>query len=385
MYLSVICIAVGGVIEVGGLSKLIEINEANGRFDLNNYFSFDLNTRHTIYTILTGNLICNIFMNGSSQIQVQRALSLPTLRLAQWSMLLSGIFVAVITGSCSFLGLILTANYADCDPSSSGQVQKPDAMIFHYLTTHLLDVPGLRGLFVAGIFAATLSTLSSFQNSMSALMLEDFIKPCLNNYNRPLSGKWETLLSRVIALLFGLACIGLSFVVGKFSGLLQIALTLYGSFGTPVLSAFFLGMLTRFTNTVGFMCGMMSGFAFGVFVQVYQTFYLETLKPTMSLSMAGCSALSNATHLMIAPNSVQTSALLAESVSNNMEQFLSMSYLWLPVFVMIITCTIATVVSIATDGLNQEVDDDYLVAWMHSKKRSLERHNALFVAKKYHH
>jgi sodium-coupled monocarboxylate transporter 8/12 len=37
--------------------------------------------------------------------------------------------------------------------------------------------PGLAGFFVAGIFSASLSTVSSAINSLAAVTLEDYIKP----------------------------------------------------------------------------------------------------------------------------------------------------------------------------------------------------------------
>ena len=38
---------------------------------------------------------------------------------------------------------------------------------------------GLSGLFVAGIFSGSLSTVSSAINSLAAVTLEDYVKPCI--------------------------------------------------------------------------------------------------------------------------------------------------------------------------------------------------------------
>jgi len=45
-----------------------------------------------------------------------------------------------------------------------------------YVVDSLNHMPGLSGLFVAGIFSGSLSTVSSALNSLSAVTLEDYFK-----------------------------------------------------------------------------------------------------------------------------------------------------------------------------------------------------------------
>lgn len=45
-----------------------------------------------------------------------------------------------------------------------------------YVVDTLKHMPGLAGLFVAGIFSGSLSTVSSAVNSLAAVTLEDYIK-----------------------------------------------------------------------------------------------------------------------------------------------------------------------------------------------------------------
>jgi sodium-coupled monocarboxylate transporter 8/12 len=45
-----------------------------------------------------------------------------------------------------------------------------------YVVDTLKHMPGLAGLFVAGIFSGSLSTVSSAVNSLAAVTLEDYLK-----------------------------------------------------------------------------------------------------------------------------------------------------------------------------------------------------------------
>lgn len=380
MYLSLVYILIGGfLLQPGGPARVLEIDRLGGRLDLGNFLNFDLTTRHTLFTVIAGNTILSVFMHGANQIQVQRAMSLPSLRLGQLSQALCAVFSALISTLAASIGLLLYSNFAQCDPFSAGQIDKRDAILIYYVHTKLNQLPGIRGFFIAGIFAATLSTLSSFQNSMAALVLEDFIRPATR---RPLSERFATNLSKLLALTFGLICIGLTFVVGRINGLLQAAITLFGALGSPLVSAYLLGVLTRFTNSAGMLAGMLAGYTFGLYVQFYQIFYLPDLQPTKPLSIAGCigakTANSTTTTTTSGPFNFDwtSAATLAppgglqaqHHQANLLEQFLHMSYLWLPLFAVTITVLVASLVSLLTGGWQQEVEDKFLVSALHRKK-----------------
>lgn len=363
MIVSLICICIGGTLEVGGLGNLIKTNEAGHRLSFDGYFTtLDLASRHTIYTILSGGVIMSLFVNGANQIQVQRALTLPTLRAAQYSQLLSAMFTTIMVVISSYVGLILYANYNQCDPFENNELDKRDAILIYYIATHLENWRGLRGIFVAGIFAATLSTLSSFQNSMSALFLDDILEPIFGPKLKA-NEKRSLYLGKFIALIFGLVCIGLTFIVGRISGLLQVALTLFGALGAPLLVAFFLGMLTCFINSAGIFVGIIGGYIFGIYVEINQTFYAPPLLPTLPISTSGCRN----------ENSNVTMVSLPETTSDQLNPhqttsyITSMSYMWLPLFEAVLSCFLAVIFSLLTGGWHQRVDDSYLVSW---KKRS---------------
>jgi len=45
-----------------------------------------------------------------------------------------------------------------------------------FVVDTLSNVPGISGLFVAGIFSGSLSTVSSSVNSLAAVSLEDYLR-----------------------------------------------------------------------------------------------------------------------------------------------------------------------------------------------------------------
>lgn len=45
----------------------------------------------------------------------------------------------------------------------------------YYVVETMGHIPGLSGLFVAGIFSASLSTVSAAVNSLAAITLEDYV------------------------------------------------------------------------------------------------------------------------------------------------------------------------------------------------------------------
>lgn len=127
------------------------------------------------------------------------------------------------------------------------------------------SMPGLPGIFVSGIFAASLSSVSAAMNSLAAVTLEDYIKPLyLAIRKKPMMESNSALPSKITAFLYGLVCIGVAFLgtdapfaclyqifnylilfsAQYLGGILQISLSIFGSVGGPLFGMFTLGMFT---------------------------------------------------------------------------------------------------------------------------------------------
>lgn len=99
------------------------------------------------------------------------------LKGSRLALLLNWPFVTGLSLMVSYSGLALYAVYKDCDPVASGEITSNDQIMSYFVATRMSKVPGFVGFFVAGIFSASLSTVSALLNSLAAVALEDYIKP----------------------------------------------------------------------------------------------------------------------------------------------------------------------------------------------------------------
>lgn len=175
---------------------------------------------------------------------VQRFLSVRDLSKAKKSIFVF-VFGVIFIKSCScFIGLIMYATYSDCDPVSVGLVKKMDQMVAYFVMDVTRDFPGLPGLFVAGIFAASLSTLSSVLNASAGCLYEDILRERLPN-------KTEQQASSIMKWLvvgLGLVNLGFIFVVEKLGSILTVSVQFESIFLGPVLGMFTMGMVFKRGN-----------------------------------------------------------------------------------------------------------------------------------------
>lgn len=102
------------------------------------------------------------------------------------------------------------------------------------------EFPGLPGVFVAGVFSAALSSLSTGLNSISAVILEDFFKVFIS---KPLTDRQIAIIMRLVVLIFGALCVGLVFVVEQLGTVLQLSITLSSLANGPLLGIFTSGVM----------------------------------------------------------------------------------------------------------------------------------------------
>ncbi len=140
-------------------------------------FAWDLRRDYTFWSGVFGGAVFTAATHGTDQMFVQRYLCSRSLADARLALIASGVFVCVQFALFLGIGVLLWAFYAAGAPgalasiAADGAVQA-DRVFPLYLMTHL--PPGLRGLVLAAIVAAAMSTLSSSLNSSAASTIGDF-------------------------------------------------------------------------------------------------------------------------------------------------------------------------------------------------------------------
>lgn len=163
-----------------------------------------------------------------------------------------------------------------------------DSMVPLLVQSVLGMFPGMSGLFVSAVFSASLSSMSTGLNSMSAVILEDFIKPFRT---KPLSERQVHYILRFIVLFFGMAVIGLVFIVEKLGMVLQLATTLGAVMQGPMLTIFFFGICVPWINSRSMLTGAICGFGFMTWICLkaqWAIFTKELTFPTKPVSVEGC-------------------------------------------------------------------------------------------------
>jgi solute carrier family 5 (sodium-coupled monocarboxylate transporter), member 8/12 len=242
MFIAISLILISGIGYANGIGDILKSARDNGRLDFGS-LNPDPTIRHSWFTLLIGGLFTYLSLYGVNQTQIQRMLTVKTLKEAQRSLWWSWPILTILSGMTCFSGLIIYHYYLKCDPLTANRITKADQIMPIYVVDALGSVPGFCGLFVAGIYSASLSSVSSCLNSLSAVTYEDYVKPLYQLITGRQFKSNSSLYPKIIAGIYGLVCILLAFQASRFSGILQLAIGIFGAVGGPMLGIFTLGMV----------------------------------------------------------------------------------------------------------------------------------------------
>ncbi|XP_053239897.1 sodium-dependent multivitamin transporter isoform X1 [Podarcis raffonei] len=263
MFAGQVAVIVVGTVKVGGMGRVWQLAAEKGKVS-----GIDLNPdpyeRHTFWTLAFGGVFMMLSLYGVNQSQVQRYLSSRSERQAVLSCY--AVFPCqqlVLCLSC-LTGLVMFAYYQEHELSPEQSSASSDQMVLYFVMDVLQGVPGLPGLFVACLFSGSLSTISSAFNSLATVTMEDLIRP----YVASIPEGRATLYSKLLALAYGLLCLGMAYVSSMMGSVLQAAISIFGMMGGPLLGVFCLGMFFPCANSMGAVAGLAAGLAMAFWVGI---------------------------------------------------------------------------------------------------------------------
>jgi Na+/proline symporter len=176
---------------------------------------------------------------------------MPGLAQARRSLLINAVVATLVAGLFFFVGSTLFAFYTQTGGGGLPHLAKND-QILPYFVLHELRTAGLTGLLIAGLFAAVMSTIDSGINSLSAVMVYDW----LAGRDLPVA------LSRLLCALFGVAVIAAALVAPWLGeNVIDIISKIAGAFLGLLFGVFLMGLLVPRANTGGALVGLVAGSA----------------------------------------------------------------------------------------------------------------------------
>lgn len=345
MFAGQLAVIVVGVQQAGGVSEVWrKVWEGNriSALDLNP----DPTERHTFWTLGVGGVFLMLSLYGVNQAQVQRYLSSRTEKEAVRSCYMVFPCLQVALALSCVMGLVMFARYCGEDHSNKLGTSSRDAIVIYFVMDMLQGLPGLPGLFIACLFSAALSTISSAFNSLATVTMEDLIKPHFPSMTEARA----ILLSKALAMSYGLLCLAMAYLTHLMGdSVLQVALKIFGTVGGPILGLFCLGMFFPWANSAGAVAGLGAGLAVAFWVSIGS---IVTHRSSTRPLPPDCRAI-------LLPNN--TTAAIQTALSNatlsrpsGLKRFYSLSYMWYSAFNCCTVILIGLIISFLTGPMKEE-------------------------------
>ena len=134
--------------------------------------------------------------------------------------------------------------------------------------------PGLLGLIVVGMAAATMSSMDSFLNGASGVVVKNIYLPLLSALKKQAPEPLKLLkITRYVSLFFGLWGICTAFFLDRLSGaggIFGIMMTAIALIGSPTAYPVILSLIVRKIPLWGFYLGMVTGFMASLTIFILQ-------------------------------------------------------------------------------------------------------------------
>ena len=225
-------------------------------FDFSDSFLGFFREPYTFLGALVGGAFLSLASHGTDQLIVQKLLSTRSLRDSQKAIVASAIMVMLQFILFMAVGMLLYKFFKAIPVSDpNAPFHRPDE-IFPFYIIYSLPV-GIKGIIVAGLFAAGMSTLAGSMSSLSSSAMFDLYRPL---FGKNISSEKELFISRLFTIL---AAIVLSLTAFLFitmnHSVVEIALGIASITYGGLLGVFLLGLFFKEVTEKGALVGFSAG------------------------------------------------------------------------------------------------------------------------------
>lgn len=220
---------------------------------------------YPFWGIIATAFYAGIFYWGIDQVNVQRVLAAPNLKQARWGAMFAVFLKLTPVFIFALPGVIAFALFPGLEGEETQQT-------FVVLLNKLLP-PGIRGLVLASLVAALISSLIAVLNSVSTLVVRDFVV----EFRPKTSEKKQVLFGRVVILIVVLLGIGAAYLVYKNDeGLYKYLQTISAYLVIPVFPAIFFGIVSKKVTIKGATVSVVAGVIIATIFVIDQFLGVET-------------------------------------------------------------------------------------------------------------
>ncbi len=224
---------------------------------------FDLSVDFSLWSALTGLMLFNLAAFGTDQDLTQRMLTCSSKQRAAASAILSKFIGFVVVTVFLVLGLLLYVYYQRPDIMGTFTPDHaPRAGVKVFLGFILDEMPpGVKGLVIAGLFAAAMSSLDSVLNALSTTAVCDFYdrwRPHATPRRREGMAQRFVIIWAIVLSGFALACVWLQQASGDSIIAFALGVMIYAY--TGMLAVFLTAMFSKRGSTGSVIAALLSGF-----------------------------------------------------------------------------------------------------------------------------
>lgn len=227
-------------------------------WDTQPVYSLDPRVRVTVVGSLLAILTWQLCTAGGDQVSIQRFMATGDARSARRAFLTKTLVGATVSLLLILVGFALLGYFTlrpDEMPAGLNLSSDGDKIFPRFVAFHL--PPGVSGLVVAAMFAAAMSSIDSGVNSITAVVMTDF----LGRFGHtPATARGQMRLARILAFSVGaVVVVGSSFMEHVPGNFIAVSTRTDNLLVSPLFALFFFALFVPFARPLGVLVGTVYG------------------------------------------------------------------------------------------------------------------------------